>query len=293
MIWEREYHELERLHHRHINGQQSSIRNQSQLLKKDHTFLSLKHMSESTDVDDQEHDNAVFLLKNFYPDDESEMDDDTYSLLSSSMNSPTNLTHVPHSKSTLGSPSTPTNTNTLGVKPQNQHIRSVTASDKKPAFFKRLTTRHSEALSLYDTMVMKARKSRIYSSKTGRRKSKNKPLVATLKHNLSAPTPKKHQVGDNMDKPSLETIHSQNSSNDDEFKYNKDIDDDNRSYSSVNTPRTDQEVRPYKLEDDEIRVGSELTPEPPLFDPAFRQLTTNNVLTGYAVCFFVAAGSID
>ena len=278
MIWEREYHELEkRLHRENLNKIKLSFPNQHQLLKRDRTFLSLKHMSESTDVDDGDHDAAVFLLKNYFHDDDDDYDDNTsfyndyddyHSQIALAANSKNNNNknknngnknknnHIKSSKSSI-----PKDAN-LNIKPQQQHIRSVTADkERKPQLYRRSTSKHAEALSLYDTMVMKARKNKIKSKKLKTRTFN----IAQLKQNKSAPTsrPSIKNNDDNKEKDDQSVII-------DEFAEEDDDNNDN------NMADTDNQSVQYKLEDEDMIIGSnEMSPDPPLFDAAFRQLTTN------------------
>lgn len=244
MIWQFEYSELEkRLHRAYLHKPYDHYNNNKMpTLKRDKTFLSLKNMSESTDVDDQDHDAAVYLLKTYFPDDD---EDDI-----PSFKSPKSSKSASHAsqKSALSPNKSRNRLKTRTT--TSPHQRSMTADkERKPASYRRPTAQ-TEALSLYDTMVMKARESK-NNDAPSISKYKSAPTV-NHKHNKLTLSP--------SDKPRLETIPSQNDSDDDSL--------------SVSTHHHQQQIL-YKLDDNEMEIkAAELTPEPPLFDPAFRQLTT-------------------
>eukprot|EP01083_Nonionella_stella_P193742 715177_1 len=117
MIWEGEYLELERRFHRaYLNKPTigkavlpSAGSLSIQEIKRDTTYKSLKQMSCRTDIDDTDHDAAVYLLKTYFPDD----DEDDYTINEyDHYHSLSLLTHRVQ-KSNLG----PTDTNKLKIKP--------------------------------------------------------------------------------------------------------------------------------------------------------------------------------
>ena len=68
-IWEKEYDVLQtRLRRGQVSHGISRPSRKPQTIKREKTFLSLKLMSQATDVDDSTHDVAVFLLDNFFDD---------------------------------------------------------------------------------------------------------------------------------------------------------------------------------------------------------------------------------
>eukprot|EP01084_Bolivina_argentea_P095743 172117_1 len=225
-------------------------------------------MSEATDIEDQEHDAAVYLLKTYFPDDdddEGEMEYNGYDpYRSDRMNRLLSPTHHSAQKSNIEPSET---ANRFPIKPQEQHIRSVTVDKphKKPTLYRRSTTRsvhQSEALSLYDSMVMKARETKILNKKS--RRFRDIP-IGQLRAVKSAPA----RNSSSHHHPTLDTINSQEDSD-----RNEEEDD---ALLGMIEDMHGVYHQPFKLEDEEMNMASEITPEPPLFDAAFRQLTTTSL----------------
>eukprot|EP00485_Elphidium_margaritaceum_P013942 CAMPEP_0202729612 /NCGR_PEP_ID=MMETSP1385-20130828/186221_1 /ASSEMBLY_ACC=CAM_ASM_000861 /TAXON_ID=933848 /ORGANISM="Elphidium margaritaceum" /LENGTH=1351 /DNA_ID=CAMNT_0049395879 /DNA_START=144 /DNA_END=4199 /DNA_ORIENTATION=+ len=287
MVWEREYAELEhRLHRAYLrkpyahytaNPMSNKLAHQYDILKRDRTFLSLKHMSESTNVDDTDHDAAVFLLKTYFPDDEDEQvqmsyepdhDEDEEEGADHGLLALPSPTHNAHKSSDFHA-----NSNTrLQVKPQQKHIRSITV-DRRGKFRSPRDTSmsQSETLSLYDRMVQKARQSKIKSRSQRFRGHSVMPSAASLRSTESAPTP---NHGGGRPPLILQTIPS-NSDHDIEFNFST----QHSARSSLFSPNEDLVVTPLQAAisrggtahsgsggDDDISLTST--------DPAFRQLTT-------------------
>ena len=145
MGWEREYHELEKRLHRLDKKNKVGMYHRASYhqhqMNRDTTFLTLKEMSESTTVNDDDHDTAVHLLRTYFPD-----TDDDISFMS-----------LTQSRSR---PSSPTGKK---VRIKDQSIRNrrssyqdvVYSRSAEPSQLYRQSTAHSENLSLYDTMVKK------------------------------------------------------------------------------------------------------------------------------------------